>query len=158
MVQRKPIRKTPKKAAKKATSRPRRVAKGGKAVSGRTDRSVRERGDWRGRALARIRRLIQAAAPEAIEEVKWRKPTNPAGVPVWSHEGIICTGETYKSHVRLTFPRGSELKDPARLFNANLEGVRRAIQISEGDAIHEAAFQALIREAVVLNLERNTRG
>ena len=108
--------------------------------------------DWRGEMLARVRSLIQQADPEVIEEVKWRKPSNPAGVPVWSHDGIICTGETYKNVVKLTFARGASLKDPARLFNSSLEGgTRRAIDLHEGDAIDEKAFQALIRTAVALN-------
>jgi hypothetical protein len=102
--------------------------------------------------LARIRRLIQQADPDVVEEVKWRKPSNPAGVPVWSHDGIICTGETYKSAVKLTFAKGAALADPARLFNSSLEGsTRRAIDIREGEEIDAAAFQALIRAAVALN-------
>lgn len=108
--------------------------------------------DWRGQALDRVRGLIREAAPGAVEEVKWRKPSNPAGVPVWSHHGILCTGETYKNAVKLTFPRGAELPDPSRLFNAGLEGTaRRAIDLREGDSLDEKAFRELIRAAVALN-------
>ena len=108
--------------------------------------------DWRSETLARVRRLIKQADPEAVEEIKWRKPSNPAGVPVWSHDGMICTGETYKSAVKLTFANGAALKDPSGLFNSGLEGnVRRAIDIHEGDTIDETALKALIRAAVALN-------
>jgi hypothetical protein len=112
-----------------------------------------ERDDWRVAMLARVRRLIQDADPEAVEEVKWRKPSNAMrGVPVWSHDGIICTGETYKDVVKLTFAKGASLKDPAGLFNASLEGnTRRAIDIREGDKLDEKALKALIRAAVALN-------
>ena len=110
------------------------------------DARIEELGDWRGEMLARVRALIKQADPEVIEEWKWR------GVPVWSHDGQICTGETYKNYLKLTFAKGASLKDPSRLFNASLEGnVRRAIDIHEGDAIDEDAFKALIREAVSLN-------
>src|SRR5579864_2084405 len=109
-------------------------------------------GDWRGKTLARLRALIKQTDPEAVEERKWKKPSNPAGVPVWSHDGIICTGETYKNHVRLTFAKGASLKDPKGLFNASLEGNSfRAIVINEGDEIDEKAFRTLIRAAVTLN-------
>jgi hypothetical protein len=113
--------------------------------------------DWRGERLARIRTLIGEADPEAVEEVKWRKPSNDMrGVPVWEHEGIICTGETYKDKVKLTFARGAALEDPAGLFNSSLEGnARRAIDIREGEEIDEAALKALIRAAVALNLSRS---
>lgn len=108
--------------------------------------------DWRGEALARMRALIQQAVPDSVEEVKWRKPSNPAGVPVWSQDGILCTGETYKNYVKLTFPKGASLPDPAGLFNASLEGnARRAIDLHEGAAIDEKAFQTLIRAAAALN-------
>ena len=108
--------------------------------------------DWRGEVLGRVRRLIMEADPAITEEVKWRKPSNPAGVPVWSRDGMICTGETYKAVVKLTFAKGASLKDPARLFNASLEGnARRAIDIREGDTLDAAAFKALIRAAVALN-------
>ena len=110
------------------------------------DARIKELGDWRGKTLSRVRALIKQADPAAIEEWKWR------GVPVWSHDGQICTGETYKNVVKLTFMKGAALKDPSGLFNASLEGnARRAIDIHEGDAIDEAAFKALIREAVALN-------
>ena len=110
-------------------------------------------GDWRGKTLARVRALIKQADPDVVEEVKWRKPSNAmTGVPVWSHDGIICTGETYKNSVKMTFARGAELKDPSGLFNSSLDGnVRRAIDIHEGDTINEAALKALIRAAVALN-------
>ena len=109
--------------------------------------------DWRGEALARVRALIRQADAQVVEEVKWRKPSNGMlGVPVWEHAGIICTGETYKSYVKLTFARGAALEDPSGLFNSSLEGnVRRAIDIHEGDRIDEKAFKALIRAAVALN-------
>ena len=113
------------------------------------DARIKELGDWRGAMLARIRILIKQADPEVVEEWKWR------GVPVWSHEGIICTGETYKNVVKMTFARGASLKDPARLFNSSLEGkVRRAIDIHEGDKIDEPALTALIKAAVHLNTSR----
>ena len=109
--------------------------------------------DWRSEALERIRGLIQAADPEVVEEAKWVKPTNPTGVPTWSHDGIICTGETYKDKVKLTFMHGAALEDPSGLFNASLDaGTRRAIDIREGEHIDGAAFEALIRRAVEHNL------
>jgi hypothetical protein len=107
---------------------------------------IAELADWRGKTLSRMRKLIKAADPEAVEEWKWR------GTPVWSHDGIICTGESYKQVVKLTFAKGASLADPARLFNSSLDGnVRRAIDIHEGEEVDEAAFQALVREAVALN-------
>ena len=116
------------------------------------DARIKALGDWRGEALARVRALIKEADPEVIEAVKWRKPSNPLGVPVWEHNGIICTGETYKDAVKLTFAKGAALKDPSGLFNASLEGnVRRAIDIREGDTIEGKALKALIRAAVALN-------
>jgi hypothetical protein len=115
------------------------------------DAKIEELSDWRGEALSRLRRLIKEADPGVVEEVKWRKPTNPAGVPVWSHHGIICTGETYKNHVRLTFADGAALKDPKRIFNANLEGTTRAIVLHEGDTVDGDAFKALIRAAAAQN-------
>src|SRR5947209_1907836 len=117
------------------------------------DARIKERSDWRGEMLARIRMLIKQADPEVVEEVKWRKPSNAmAGLPVWSHDGIICTGETYKNVVKMTFAKGASLPDPARLFNSSLEGnTRRAIDIHEGDKIDEKTLQALIRAAVALN-------
>lgn len=109
--------------------------------------------DWRSETLARVRALIQQADPEVVEEVKWRKPSNGmAGVPVWSHDGIICTGETYKAAIKLTFAKGAALPDPKKLFNSSLEGnTRRAIDIHEGEKLNEAAFVALVRAAVALN-------
>jgi hypothetical protein len=108
--------------------------------------------DWRDEMLSRLRALIQQADPEVVEEVKWRKPSNPDGVPVWSHDGQICTGETYKSTVKLTFANGASLDDPSGLFNASLEGnTRRAIDFHEGEDVDEEAFKDLIREAVALN-------
>jgi len=112
---------------------------------------IAELGDWRGDTLARMRALIRAADPDVVEEWKWAKATSP-GTPVWSHDGILCTGESYKSVVKLTFAKGASLKDPAKLFNSSLDGnVRRAIDIHEGETIDESAFKALIREAVALN-------
>jgi hypothetical protein len=114
-------------------------------------------GDWRGQVLARVRKIIQQAAPAVVEEVKWRKPSNPAGVPVWSLEGMICTGETYKDVVKLTFAKGASLPDPAGLFNSSLTGnARRAIDIHERDKIDEKALKALIRAAVELNRSERT--
>lgn len=121
------------------------------SVSARISQRIAELGDWRGATLGRMRQLITAADPDVVEEWKWVKPTNP-GVPVWSHDGIICTGEVYKGAVKLTFPKGAALEDPAGLFNASLEGnVRRAIDIREGEEVDAAAFTALVREAVALN-------
>src|ERR687895_291325 len=115
------------------------------------DARIEELDDWRGEMLSRLRALIKEADPEVVEEWKWRKPSNP-GVPVWSHQGPICTGETYKSVVKLTFFKGASLKDPSGLFNSSLDGnTRRAIDFREGDAIDEKAFRALIRAAVSLN-------
>jgi hypothetical protein len=112
---------------------------------------IAELGDWRGKTLSRMRRLIKAADPDVVEEWKWVKPTKP-GTPVWSHDGIICTGESYKSVVKLTFAKGASLKDPARLFNSSLDGnVRRAIDIHEGEEVDESAFKALVRQAAALN-------
>lgn len=106
--------------------------------------------NWRAAILARVRELIQEAAPDAVEEVKWRKPSNPAGVPTWSHNGLLCTGEIYKDKVKVTFAQGASLPDPAGLFNASLDGnARRAIDFREGDKIKAAAFKALIRAAVL---------
>src|SRR4051794_21626486 len=117
------------------------------------DARIKKLGDWRGEMLARVRTLIKQADPDVVEEVKWRKPSNSMlGVPVWEHAGIICTGETYKSVVKLTFAKGASLKDPSGLFNSSLEGnVRRAIDLREGDEIDEGAFKRLIRAAVALN-------
>jgi hypothetical protein len=116
------------------------------------DAKVAALGDWRGGTLSRLRSLIKEADPEVVEEVKWRKPSNMFGVPVWEHAGIICTGETYKNAVKLTFAKGASLEDPSGLFNSSLEGnTRRAIDFHEGDEINEKALEALIRAAVALN-------
>lgn len=116
------------------------------------DAKIAGLGGWRGETLARLRGLIREADPEIVEAVKWRKPSNPAGVPVWEHGGIICTGETYKDKVKLTFANGAKLDDPKRLFNASLDGgTRRAIDLREGGKIDAAAFKALIKAAVAAN-------
>jgi hypothetical protein len=116
------------------------------------DERIKELGDWRGKTLAKVREIIHAADPEIVEEWKWAKATSP-GTPVWSHGGIVCTGETYKNVVKMTFAKGAALRDPAGLFNSSLDGnVRRAIDIHEGEKIDEAALKALIRAAVALNL------
>ncbi len=121
------------------------------------DKKIEELGDWRAETLSRVRAIIEAADPDVVEEWKWVKPTNP-GVPVWSHNGGICTGETYKSVVKLTFFKGASLKDPSGLFNSSLDGnVRRAIDFKEGDKVNERAFKQLIRDAVALNLT-STKG
>ena len=119
---------------------------------------LRSMGDWRGAMLARLRELIRDADAEVVEAVKWRKPSNPLGVPVWEHDGIICTGETYKDKVKLTFARGASLDDASGLFNASLDGgTRRAIDFHEADEVDEPAFKALIGEAVALNRSRAPR-
>lgn len=121
------------------------------------DARIKELKDWRGKMLLKMREIVHAADPEIVEEWKWVKPTSP-GVPIWSHSGIICTGETYKNHVKMTFAKGAPLKDPSRLFNSSLDGnVRRAIDIHEGDKINEAALKDLIRAAVALNLKGKTK-
>src|SRR5687767_4191731 len=127
--------------------------KGGDAPSQRIDARIQELSDWRGEMLARIRMLIKQAEPETVEEAKWRKPSKSmAGVRVWSHAGMICTGETYKNVVKMTFAKGAALADPSGLFNSSLEGnTRRAIDFHEGDTIDEKALRALIRAAVALN-------
>jgi hypothetical protein len=120
------------------------------------DARIEALGDWRGKTLARLRALIKEANPDVVETVKWRKPSNMSGVPVWEHAGIICTGETYRDKVKLTFPRGASLEDASGLFNASLEGnVRRAIDLHEHDEIDETALKALIRAAVALNTSRH---
>lgn len=123
------------------------------------DRQIEQLDDWRGEMLSRLRVLIKEADPEVVEEVKWRKPSNSMlGVPVWSHDGIICTAETYRKIVKMTFPRGASISDPSGLFNSSLEGrVRRAIDIHEGDQLEAEALRALIRAAVALN-ESSVRG
>ncbi len=130
-----------------------------KLVSGRLiDARVEKLGDWRGEMLSRIRILIKQADPEAIEEVKWNKPTNPLGTAVWSHDGLICTCETYKNHVKMTFPRGASLDDPSGLFNASLEArVWRAIDFHEDDKVNEEALKTLIRAAAALNTSQKKR-
>ena len=126
------------------------------SASLQVDARIEQIGDWRGEILSRLRALIKQADPEVVEESKWKKPLNPWGVPVWSHDGIICTGETYKSAVKLTFAQGAFLDDPARLFNSSLEGnVRRAIDFREGDKINEKALKTLIRAAVALNTSKS---
>jgi hypothetical protein len=117
------------------------------------DAKIKELADWRGERLSRLRDLIKQAVPDVVEEVKWRKPSSPLGVPVWSCGGIICTGETYRDKVKLTFAKGASLEDPAGLFNSSLEGnVRRAIDFAEQDGLDEGAFRALVRSAAELNL------
>src|SRR6266513_707968 len=123
----------------------------GQSASELISKRVADLGDWRGKTLSRMRTLIKAADPDVVEEWKWVKPTTP-GTPVWSHDGIICTGESYKNVVKLTFSKGASLKDPARLFNSSLDGnVRRAIDIHEGEGVDESAFKTLVRQAVALN-------
>src|SRR6185312_6445763 len=131
-------------------------AEGGGSPSRLIDARIEELGDWRGETLARVRKLIKQADPGVVEQVKWKKPSNAMrGVPVWEHAGIICTGETYKNAVKLTFAKGAALADPSGLFNASLDGdVRRAIDIHEGDKIDATAFKALIRAAVALNASK----
>ncbi|MEA3032537.1 MAG: hypothetical protein QOH86_553 [Sphingomonadales bacterium] len=142
---------------KKATTTMKKSKSGSKEGTGEESPSqlieakIKELDDWRGETLARIRTLIKQADPEVVEEWKWRKPSNP-GVPVWSHAGMICTGETYKNAVKMTFAKGASLEDPSGLFNASLEGnTRRAIDFHEGDEIDEKALKELIRAAVALN-------
>ena len=123
----------------------------GQSASELISKRIVELGDWRGKTLSRMRTLIKKADPDVVEEWKWVKPTKP-GTPVWSHDGIICTGEHYKTAVKLTFAKGASLKDPARLFNSSLDGnTRRAIDIHEGREVDKSAFKALIRQAVALN-------
>ena len=134
---------------------PKSGAKEGKSQSPSKsiDARIKELGDWRGSVLSRVRTLIRQADPDVVEEWKWVKPTSP-GVPVWSHDGMICTGEVYKDKVKMTFAKGASLEDPSGLFNSSLDGnVRRAIDIYEDDKINEIALKALIREAVALNLQ-----
>ena len=129
----------------------------GDAASAKITKRIEELADWRGATLAHIRRLIHDADPEIQEEWKWEKPKSP-GIPVWSHDGIICTGESYKQAVKLTFARGASIKDPKKLFNSSLEGnTRRAIDLREGEKINEAAFKQLIRAAVAANAARAQR-
>ena len=123
------------------------------SASALIDERIKGLGDWRGKTLAKVREIVREADPDIVEEWKWQKASSP-GTPVWSHGGIVCTGETYKNVVKMTFARGASLKDPSRLFNSSLEGnVRRAIDIHEGDTIDKAALKDLIRAAVALNLK-----
>ena len=129
----------------------------GESPSRQIDARIKELGDWRGKTLARVRTLIKQADPDIVEEWKWQKASSP-GTPVWSHDGIVCTGETYKSVVKMTFAKGAALKDPSRLFNSSLDGnVRRAIDIHEGDKFDEGALKDLIRAAVALNVESKSK-
>lgn len=133
-----------------------KAAKKDVSDSGLIDGQIAALGDWRGETLAKARALIRAADPGVVEEVKWRKPSSPLGVPVWSHDGIICTGETYKDKVKLTFAKGASLEDPSGLFNSGLDGnTRRAIDFFEGDKIDGKAMKALIRAAVKLNTAKS---
>jgi hypothetical protein len=151
-----------KRIAKKKSAKSAKIARPRKAVSKESDEASASReidamikalGDWRSDVLDRVRRLIKQAVPEVVEEVKWRKPSNSMrGVPVWSHDGILCTGEIYTKVVKLTFAKGASLPDPSRLFNASLEGnTRRAIDIAEGETVDAAAFKALVKAAVAKN-------
>ena len=127
------------------------------STSEKISKRIEDLGDWRGQTLARMRKLVREADPDIVEEWKWAKPNSP-GIPVWSLDGIVCTGETYKNVVKLTFAKGASLKDPAGLFNASLEGnVRRAIDIREGETVNATAFKALVRQAVALNKSRAKR-
>jgi len=129
-----------------------------KSPSKQIDAIIKESGDWRGETLSRLRAMIQRADPAVVEEVKWKKPSRPTGVPVWSHDGIVCIGETLKNAVRLTFPKGAQLKDPKRLFNTRMESKTvRAIDFHEGEATDEASLGALILEAVGLNTSKVRR-
>ena len=129
----------------------------GQSASELISERIAELGDWRGETLSRMRKLIKKADPKVVEEWKWVKPTKP-GTPVWSHGGIICTGESYKNCVKLTFAKGASLKDPARLFNSSLDGnVRRAIDIHEGEEVDASAFKELVRQAVALNSSRKSK-
>ena len=147
MAKKKTVKTTTEKAGTAAKKTAATSAPGVEAAARLIDRRIGELGDWRGRTLERVRKLIKEADPEIVEEWKW-------GTPVWSHDGIVCTGEAYKNVVKLTFAKGAALKDPARLFNSSLEGnVRRAIDIRDTDAIDEAALKDLVQAAVVRNLE-----
>jgi hypothetical protein len=138
--------------AMKKTTGGSKEGEGESSASRLIDARIAELGDWRGATLARLRALIRQADPAVVEDVKWRKPSNMLGVPVWEHDGIICTGETYKDKVKLTFANGASLEDPKSLFNSSLDGnVRRAIDIFEGDKIDEEALKALVRSAVARN-------
>lgn len=143
------------KAAKKSATRAKQAPAAAEKSAKGMPSPAQYLSDWRGEMLARVRKIIKEAAPRAVEEAKWRKASNPAGVPVWSQEGIICTGETYRTHVKLTFARGAALDDPAKLFNSSLEGgTRRAIDLHEGDKLNEKSLKALVRAAAVLNTSK----
>jgi hypothetical protein len=130
----------------------------GKSPSQQIDATIKEPGDWRGKKLSQLRALIKKADPAVVEEVKWKKPSNPMGVPVWSHDGIICIGNTLKNAVRLTFPKGAQMKDPKKLFNTRLESKTvRAIDFHEGDTVNEPALKALILDAVRLNTAKERK-
>jgi hypothetical protein len=163
----KPRARQPSNSAARSKSPPKAAAKGRPgaeakpanqiAASRLIDERIRTLGDWRGETLAEVRRLIHVADPDIVEECKWVKPTNPWGVAVWSHAGIVCTGETYKDVVKLTFAKGASLADPRRLFNSSLEGnTRRAIDIREGEALDAGALAALIQAAVAENLRASS--
>lgn len=152
----------PKKAEPKAGARQAKPSAEAKRVTEAASRLIDERirswGNWRAKTLADVRRMIHEADPDIVEECKWIKPSNPLGVPVWSHAGIVCTGEAYKQVVKLTFARGASLEDPRGLFNSSLEGnTRRAIDIREGDVLDAAAFKALIQAAVAENQRTSAR-
>jgi hypothetical protein len=139
----------------KASTKP---ASNEKSPSQQIDAIIKETRDWRGKKLAQLRAVIKNADPAVVEEVKWKKPSNPRGVPVWSHAGIICTGDTLKNAVRLTFPKGAQLKDPKKLFNTRLDSkTARAIDFHEDDTVDEAALKALIRAAVGLNTPKERK-
>jgi len=130
----------------------------GKSASQQIDAIIKEAGDWRGEKLSQLRALIKQADPAVVEEVKWKKPSNPMGVPVWSHDGILCIGDTLKNAVRLTFPKGAQLKDPKKLFNTRLDSnTVRAVDFHEGDTVDDAALKALILDAVGLNTPKERK-
>ena len=129
-----------------------------KTASPQIDAIIKEAGDWRGKKLSRLRSLIKKADPVVVEEVKWKKPTKPSGVPVWSHDGIICVADTLKNAVRLTFPKGAQMKDPRKLFNTRLDSKTvRAIDFHEGDTVDEAALKSLILDAIKLNTQKKRK-
>ena len=130
----------------------------GKSPSQQIDAIIKEPGDWRGKKLSQLRALIKKADPAVVEEVKWKKPSNPMGVPVWSHDGIVCIGNTLKNAVRLTFPKGAQVKDPKKLFNTRLESnTVRAIDFHEGETVDETALKALFLDAVRLNTAKERK-
>src|SRR5512135_2730867 len=130
-----------------------------KSLTQQIDAIIKQPGDWRGKKLSQLRAFIKKADPAAVEQVKWKKPSNPMGVPVWSHDGILCVADTLKNAVRLTFPKGAQMKDPKKLFNTRLESKTvRAIDFHEGDTVNEAALKALVLEAVRLNARKSANG